>query len=157
MPLLAQAQAADDVFNRDANPEKILTARRPHGNVRAGGNQLGRTNGGPAFVMPAHNEGRTTMSHIEQTTTTEAVAPRKKRRIFLWVFLAVQALFIIWLIAGGSSASDTSDCVGQYADACKTGTAVGTGIGIFLILALWCIVDFLLAVGYVIYRVARRP
>jgi hypothetical protein len=26
--------------------------------------------------------------------------PRKKRRVFLWVFLSIQALFILWLVVG---------------------------------------------------------
>ena len=30
-------------------------------------------------------------------------APRRKRRVFLWVFLAIQAVFIIWIVAGLAS------------------------------------------------------
>ena len=29
--------------------------------------------------------------------------PRKRRRVFVWVFLAVQVLFVIWVIAGAAS------------------------------------------------------
>src|SRR6185312_11626421 len=37
----------------------------------------------------------------ERMTTIETVtAPRRKRRVFLWVFLAIQALFVAWLVTG---------------------------------------------------------
>lgn len=35
----------------------------------------------------------------QQATPT----PRKKRRVFLWVFLVIQVLFLIWIIAGAAS------------------------------------------------------
>ena len=47
----------------------------------------------------------------ENTITTPAVAdvpaakPRKRKRIFMWFFLAVQAIFIAWLISGITSAA----------------------------------------------------
>ena len=42
------------------------------------------------------------------------VPARKKRRVFLWIFLAIQVLFIVWLVTGlatvhpGPSAADLS-------------------------------------------------
>jgi len=83
---------------------------------------------------------------------------RKKRRMFLWFFLAVQALFLIWIISGIAGASgDPSDCGSLSKEACNDAEAVGTGIGVFLVVVLWMVVDFLLGVGYAIYRLARRP
>lgn len=83
---------------------------------------------------------------------------KKKRRIFLWFFLVIQALFLIWIIAGlGSSSGDATDCGSLSQEACNDAEAVGTGIGVILIIVLWMMVDFLLAVGYVIYRLAKRP
>jgi hypothetical protein len=82
--------------------------------------------------------------------------PKRKKRIFLWFFLAVQALFLIWIIAGASG-SDPTDCGTLSKQACQDASDVGTGIGVILIILFWCIVDFLLAVGYGIYRLARRP
>lgn len=95
-----------------------------------------------------------TGSHAEST-----VQPvKKKRRLFLWFFLAVQALFIIWIIAGISGAGgDPSDCGSLSKEACNDAEAVGTGIGVALVIGLWMVVDFLLAVGYGIYRLAKRP
>ena len=43
------------------------------------------------------------MSYTVATTEAAATAqPRKRRRVFRWVSLAIQALFIIWLIVGGA-------------------------------------------------------
>ena len=88
-----------------------------------------------------------------------ATAPaKKKKRVFMWVFLAVQALFIVWLIAGmAGSSGDATDCGTLSQETCNAAEDVGTGIGLFLVIALWCLVDFLLAVGYAIYRLAKRP
>ena len=43
---------------------------------------------------------------MSETTTTPAVAnvpaakPRKRKRIFMWTFLAIQAGFLAWIISG---------------------------------------------------------
>ena len=78
---------------------------------------------------------------------------RKKRHIFRWVFLAIQVLFLIWIIAGTSGNADNCDGkTGQALDACQAGTAVGTGIGVALIIGLWVAVDVILGIGYLIFR-----
>lgn len=86
-----------------------------------------------------------------------APAPKKKRRIFVWFFLAVQALFLIWIISGAAQGTDYSDCGSLSHQTCKDAQDIGTGIGVFLIIVVWCLVDFLLGLGYAIYRLARRP
>ncbi len=79
--------------------------------------------------------------------------PRKKRRIFPWIFLAIQVLFLVWIISGASSAASNCDGqVGQALESCQAGTAVGAGIGVFLIVFLWVAVDVILGVGYLIFR-----
>jgi hypothetical protein len=40
-------------------------------------------------------------------TKAEATA-HKRRHIFRWVFLAIQALFLVWIIAGAASSSSAS-------------------------------------------------
>lgn len=83
--------------------------------------------------------------------------PKKKRRIFLWVFLTIQVLFIIWIIAGASGGAGTpEDCASLSEEACNAASDVGTGIGVFLVFVFWVIVDFILAVTYGIYRLAKR-
>jgi hypothetical protein len=82
---------------------------------------------------------------------------KKKKRIFLWAFLFVQAIFLIWVIAGISSASgQANDCGSLDADTCNAASDIGTGIGVALVIGLWCVADFLLGVGYGIYRLAKR-
>lgn len=82
---------------------------------------------------------------------------KKKRRIFLWFFLAVQAIFLFWVIGGIASGSDPTDCGSLSDEACNSASDIGTSIGVFIIIIFWMIVDFLLAVGYGIYRLAKRP
>jgi hypothetical protein len=82
-----------------------------------------------------------------------AAKPKKPRRIFMWFFLAVQALFLIWLVAGVSgNAQESTGLTGTEADA----YAVGTGIGVMLIIGLWLAVDFLLVIGWAVVRLARK-
>jgi hypothetical protein len=86
-------------------------------------------------------------------TATAPTATRKKRHVFRWVFLAIQALFLIWIISGTSSAADNCDGqVGQALDACQAGTAIGAGIGVMVVIFLWVAVDVILGIGYLIFR-----
>lgn len=105
--------------------------------------------------------------------------PRRKRRIFLWVFLAVQALFVIWIIAaiatkpGGQTVASQvaqacrnggwqglfksqADCTKHYAVALNDATNTGKGLGVAIIVAVWVVVDFFMGVGYGIYKLATR-
>ncbi len=106
-------------------------------------------------------------------------APKKKRRVFLWVFLAIQVLFIIWIIAGTASTpacpsvasqvasfcghhgwyplyKSYADCLASYGRTLNDATNTGKGIGVALVIVLWCVVDFLVGGGYAIYRLASR-
>jgi len=108
-----------------------------------------------------------------------APAPRKKRRVFLWVFLGIQALFIILVIvqvaahpAGPTAAQQAAqqcanngwyplfksqaDCNQHYAVALNDAGNVGKGIGAVVIVIIWMVVDFFLGLGYGIYRLASR-
>jgi uncharacterized membrane protein len=86
-----------------------------------------------------------------------ASEPRKKRRVFLWFFLAVQVLFIIWIIGGASTGAGTpEDCTGLSEETCNAASDIGTSIGVALIIGVWIVVDFLLAVIYGVYRLASR-
>lgn len=109
----------------------------------------------------------------------DRAAPRRKRRIFLWVFLAIQALFVIWLIAGLSSspagpsvAAQTAhacagtgwqglfkshaDCMRHYAAGVNAASDIGSGIGAAIIIAFWAVVDVILGIGYGVYKLSRR-
>lgn len=78
--------------------------------------------------------------------------PKKKRHIFRWVFLAVQALFLIWIITGVNSVS-SGKCDPQMTHAaCTAAKQVGGGIGVALIIGLWVAVDIILGITYLIVR-----
>jgi hypothetical protein len=78
----------------------------------------------------------------------------------LWIFLAVQILFLIWVITGIASGSGTpEECRGLTGDnleLCKDASDVGTTIGVGLIVAFWVAADFILGLTYLIYRLANR-
>jgi hypothetical protein len=101
----------------------------------------------------------------------EPAKPRRRRRIFLWAFLAVQALFVFLVIlqaaSGGNIHAEAaaychahpsqflpfSQCVSDYGDGGKVGTAIGAG----LLVVLWAVADIIMGTGYVVYRLAKRP
>jgi uncharacterized membrane protein len=89
------------------------------------------------------------------TAPATTQAPRKRRRIFLWVFMIVQVLFVAWVVSGAFSSGGS--CQGLSAHDCATASNVGHGVAIALQLITWVVVDLLLAIPYVIYRLARRP
>jgi hypothetical protein len=103
--------------------------------------------------------------------------PWKRRKVFLWVFLAIQAAFLIWLITGStSSTAPTAAQLAQfcgngawqgvftsYADCVKHGAVglteagdLGKGLGLATIVIVWVVVDFLVGLTYGIYRLTRR-
>ena len=101
----------------------------------------------------------------------EAPAPRRRRRVFAWVFLAVQALFAVWVIAGIASGGGDhgraaaawcrahpsayvsfSECVSLYGSGSRAGTAIGAG----LVVLAWAVTDVILGISYAVWRLARR-
>ena len=109
--------------------------------------------------------------------TPQRPRPRRKRRVFLWVFLAIQALFVIWVIAGaftktGPATSQIAsacyhhhwwplfksqaDCVTHYGGALNDAGNIGKGLGIALIVILWFVVDVILGISYGVYKLATR-
>ncbi len=84
--------------------------------------------------------------------------PKKKRRIFLWFFLVVQLLFILWIGFGLSATNDPNTCDPVLTQSeCDAAAGVGAGLAITAMVIMWMVVDFLLAVIYGMYRLARRP
>ncbi|MFD3537015.1 hypothetical protein [Streptomyces sp. NPDC058664] len=86
-----------------------------------------------------------------------AERPRRKSRVFLWVFLAIQVLFLFWVIVGASSGSGTPDDCGTLdQQMCNNAENLGTAVGVGLMIFLWAAVDVILGVSYAIYRFSKR-
>lgn len=108
-----------------------------------------------------------------------SVPRRKRRRIFIWVFLAIQVLFIVWIVAGTASTSNSgadahnqavsycrtnwqglyssdANCVTSYGNTLNAASDAGKGIGIGLVIGLWVATDLILGVSYGVYRLASR-
>lgn len=83
---------------------------------------------------------------------------KKKRKVFFWFFLAVQVLFLIWIIAGVHSGShvNAASCQGLDTQTCQSAADVGTSIGVALVIGLWVAFDIIVGGVYAIYRLAKR-
>lgn len=69
-----------------------------------------------------------------------------------WVIIVINVIFVWWLVAGVGGAVKNS-CTGLTGDSftvCQGGTAVGAGIGAFLIVFLWALVDVILLVIFLV-------
>lgn len=79
---------------------------------------------------------------------------KKKHRVFWWIFLAIQILFLVWIITGANS--HTGSCNGLNAHGCAAATDAGKAIGVGLIIGLWVAADIIIGGTYAIYRLTRR-
>lgn len=86
------------------------------------------------------------------TQETEKTTKKKPRRVFLWSFLAVQIVYIVWLVTGLVSAAGTSANTAAEA----AGKDIGTTIGAALIIGLWIATDVILGIGRWVYLTARK-
>jgi len=99
------------------------------------------------------------MTHSYGYVPAHQSAPRKRRRVFLWIFLAVQALFIVWVIGGSVSGhSSAVHCHDQFLThaQCASAANAGTAIGVVLVIVFWMVVDVILGVSYGVYKLATR-
>ncbi|MFG3091536.1 hypothetical protein ACGGAI_28330 [Streptomyces antibioticus] len=94
------------------------------------------------------------------TATAAGSATEEAAEGVLWVFLAIQILFLIWVITGAASGSGTPEgcqgLTGDELDTCNAASDVGTTIGVGLVIGLWAAVDVILGFSYVVYRLASR-
>ena len=101
--------------------------------------------------------------------------PRKKKRVFMWTFLAIQAAFIAWvasvLFAGtGASPAAIAQTCGNHAwyplwksyNDCAAHSGIvaahdiGKGLAIAAILGTWVAIDVILGIGRLVVVFARR-
>lgn len=88
------------------------------------------------------------------------------RHLFLYVFLAIQVLFVVWLVAGIHGApSVPAHCYDAQhniditrGDDCASaaGGDVGTAVGAGLVFGLWVGVDIILGIGRIVVVLSRR-
>ena len=87
-----------------------------------------------------------------QPTYVQQPQPVKKKvRVFTWIILAINALFLIWLVSGIVSVSN-STCDNLSQQSCDSAKAVGGGIGAILIIFLWVAVDVILGIIWLVTR-----
>ena len=72
-----------------------------------------------------------------------------------WVVVIFNALMLVWVIGGASTASTSvakncADEVGDAYDLCKSATNVGTGLGVAALITLWVFGDVILGVLWLV-------
>lgn len=81
----------------------------------------------------------------------------RRWRPFTWVLIAFNLIMLIWLVGGLASGGDP--CAGEVGDAleaCRAGAAIGTGIGVALILTIWIVVGFILGMIWLVTGRGQR-
>lgn len=107
------------------------------------------------------------MTHPDYPSGQPYSAPPKKRRkvrVFTWIIVGVNALFVLGMILALSGGGDAAEqtCAGQTfdefytkqdcLDAANAGAAIGGGILFFAILLVWALVDVILGVLWMVTR-----
>jgi len=80
-----------------------------------------------------------------------------KFRPFTWVIIVTNIIFVWWIIAGvGATSENCGGLTGDDLSLCEGATAVGAGIGAFMIIVLWVLVDIILLVLWLVTRKKQR-
>ena len=79
-------------------------------------------------------------------------------RIFTWIILAINALFLVWIIVGAASrpAATNTTCNSLDLQTCQAASDVGTAIGVGLIIGLWVAADVILGILWLITKPKTR-
>jgi hypothetical protein len=78
--------------------------------------------------------------------------PRKRRRVFMWVILGINALFLIAVIATLNISSGCQGMTGDELSACQAGEGIGKGAVFLFLLFVWALVDIVLGVIFMVTR-----
>lgn len=81
---------------------------------------------------------------------------KRNYHVGMWLFLAVQALFLVWVISGIASAGNTGDCGTLDRQTCQDAANTGTAIGVGIVIAFWAFVDVILGMIWLIVHFARK-
>jgi len=87
-----------------------------------------------------------------------AVQLRKPQRSFFgklvkWGFILFNVLMVMWMWGGMSGVSEQYNAAGS--EAAQAGTAIGAGIGFFMILIIWALGDIILGLMFLFTRPKR--
>jgi hypothetical protein len=98
------------------------------------------------------------MTSIDNSFAPETEKPRKRKRIFMWTFIAIQVIFLIWVISGAASAGqDVNNYCNPTGDqTCHDAYTVGASAGFLMVMVVWAITDFILGIGRLIVVLSRR-
>ena len=77
-----------------------------------------------------------------------------RRNLFVYFFMAVQVLFLVWIITAGHSAANDIHHTASNGD--RAAKEVGTTIGIGLVVGLWVATDVILGIGRFVVLFSRR-
>jgi hypothetical protein len=109
--------------------------------------------------------------------TPQTAKPRKRKRLFMWTFLAIQAIFVGLIVLYATESTGPShaevlqgcakgawqglfksyhDCMVHYAAGLNGAGHAGQAIGIGLVIFLWVAADVILGVGRLVVLSSRR-
>lgn len=72
-------------------------------------------------------------------------------KIFLWMFILFNILMVVWIVGGVNAASEMSKT--YVSEAQKAGAAIGTGLGVTMLLGIWVFGDIILG----LFTLLTRP
>jgi hypothetical protein len=78
--------------------------------------------------------------------------PRRRRRVFGWIIVGVNVLFLVLLILAVSGSSQCKGMTGDELSACQAGEGIGRGILFVLVLVVWALVDLILLTIFLVTR-----
>lgn len=97
------------------------------------------------------------MADSAVVSASDGTPARKKGfRKFTWVILAINVIFLVWLIAGFATANNSPCGGGLSTSACQAASDIGTGIGAMIVVFLWVAADIILGIIWLITRPRQR-
>jgi hypothetical protein len=83
------------------------------------------------------------------------LAPKRKVRVFTWVILVINLLFLIGVIAAVAN-SHKGTCNGLDTPTCNSAKDAGTAIAVIIVVVFWAAVDVILGIVWLVTR-RREP
>ena len=82
----------------------------------------------------------------------QAPPAKKKVRVFTWIIVAINLLFLVWMIFGIAGVANSSCQAGMTQQNCDAAKAIGGGVGAILIIFLWVAADIILGIIWLVTR-----